>query len=379
MLEDFWGEFVRRAGRGAGVPADHRRRGGHPGPVAHAPVVAGAGLRQPGGLRRPRGPRPRGAVSTGRRGRARSPRRPAIRRLRPPRTPSRGSRTGGAATGRRPPLRRRRRWHLPAPRRSAGPHPRAPALRPHRADSRGTSPPAVEALEEGARLARRQGDEAALANFLHELGSVVRARRRRRPGADATSRRRPRSGAGWAASGLAMSLGALGMLAGAARATTAAAGALLRESVADLAQRVLTGSLGLIGYCSLPLEGLAVVALRGGRCRRGRRRLAAAGDAMARAQRYGHTFTTRYRFGRLRGDAGRGAGAARRRRRAPLWEPALAARRGVRPGGPRRPGGAAALRPGTGRRRRAAAARGTDATGAHAPGGGGAPACWRRG
>jgi predicted ATPase/DNA-binding CsgD family transcriptional regulator len=154
-----------------------------------------------------------------------------------------------------------------------------------------------EALEEGARLARRQGDEGTLASFLHELGSVVAHagdddRAQRHFEAASAARRRLDS------AGLGLSLGALGMLA-CARGDDAAAGALLREAVADLAPRVMTGSRGLITHCWLPLEGLVVVALRAGDVRRAAR-LAAAGEAIARADRIANTFTMRYRSERLR-------------------------------------------------------------------------------
>jgi DNA-binding NarL/FixJ family response regulator len=95
-----------------------------------------------------------------------------------------------------------------------------------------------------------------------------------------------------------MSLGALGMLA-CARGDNAAAAALLRESVADMAPRLLSGSVGLITHCGLPLEGLAVVALRAGDVRRAAR-LSAAGDAMANAGYGLCTFTIRCRIERLR-------------------------------------------------------------------------------
>jgi predicted ATPase/DNA-binding CsgD family transcriptional regulator len=176
------------------------------------------------------------------------------------------------------------------------------------------------ALEEGVDLARQQGDEASLASFLHELGSVVA-----HDGDDerawnhfeeaAAIRRRLGS------SGLYVSLGALGMLA-CARGDITAAGALLRESIGDLGQRVLVGGFGLIDHCALPLEGLAVVALRAGDVRRAAR-LTAAADAVARARRGVYTFPMRYRFERLRGmrDA-----ELRKRRPAhrAVWDAALA-------------------------------------------------------
>jgi non-specific serine/threonine protein kinase len=153
------------------------------------------------------------------------------------------------------------------------------------------------ALEEGAGLARQQGDEASLSSFLHELGSVVA-----HDGDDelawshfeeaAAIRRRLGS------SGLAMSLGALGMLA-CARGDDTAAGALLREASGEIGQWVLAGGVGMIGHWSLPLEGLAVVALRAGDVRRAAR-LSAAADTAAEAAR-SDTFMMRYRFARLRG------------------------------------------------------------------------------
>jgi DNA-binding NarL/FixJ family response regulator len=96
---------------------------------------------------------------------------------------------------------------------------------------------------------------------------------------------------------LGMSLGALGMLA-CARGDSAAAAALLREAVADMASRLLAGSVGLISHCGLPLAGLAVVALRAGDVRRAAR-LSAAGDTMANAGYGLCTFTIRYRLQRL--------------------------------------------------------------------------------
>jgi predicted ATPase/DNA-binding CsgD family transcriptional regulator len=154
-----------------------------------------------------------------------------------------------------------------------------------------------EALEEGVRLARRHRDEGTLAGFLHELGSVVA-----HAGDDAcaqqhfeeaTAIRRRLSSAN-----LGMSLGALGMLA-CARGDNATAGALLREAFADSASRVLAGSMGLSSHCALPLEALAVVALRAGDLRRAAR-LSTAADAMAGAGYGMCTFTIRYRIERLR-------------------------------------------------------------------------------
>jgi predicted ATPase/DNA-binding CsgD family transcriptional regulator len=162
----------------------------------------------------------------------------------------------------------------------------------------GQASAAQEALEEGARLARRQEDAVALANYVHELGSVVAY-----TGDDdrawahfeeaAAIRRRLGS------ANLGMSLGALGMLAG-ARGDNATAGHLLRGALAALAPPERPLNLGLIlGHGTLPLEGLAVVALRAGDLRRAAR-LSAAVDAMGGAGYAASTFATRYRFGRLR-------------------------------------------------------------------------------
>jgi predicted ATPase/DNA-binding CsgD family transcriptional regulator len=153
------------------------------------------------------------------------------------------------------------------------------------------------ALEEGVRLAERQGDEGALASFLHELGSVVAyagddERARIHYEAAATIRRRLGSAT------LGITLGALGMLA-CARGDDAAAGALLRQAIADLAPRLTIGNLGLVRHCRLPLDGLAVVALRAGDVRRAAR-LSAAGQAIAGAGHATITFMIRYRLDRLR-------------------------------------------------------------------------------
>jgi non-specific serine/threonine protein kinase len=187
-----------------------------------------------------------------------------------------------------------------------------------------------EALEEGVGLARRHGDEGTLANFLHELGSVVAhagddARAQTHFEEAAAIRRRLGS------ANLGMSLGALGMLA-AAWGDDAAAGALQREAFADLASRVVTGSVGLTSHCGPPLEGLAVVALRRGDVRRAAR-LATASGAMAAAGYGLCTFTLRYRLDRLRQlrDAALGALAPAARA---VWEAALLEGAAFDPGEP---------------------------------------------
>jgi DNA-binding CsgD family transcriptional regulator len=162
----------------------------------------------------------------------------------------------------------------------------------------GRAAAAREALEEGERLARLQGDEVALANYVHELGSVVAYTGddvRAWAHFEEAAAIRGRLGS----ANVGMSLGALGMLA-CARGDSATAGRLLRNGLVALAPPERPINLGLVlGHCGLALEGLAVVALRAGDVGRAAR-LSAAVDAMATAGYAASTFATRYRFGRLR-------------------------------------------------------------------------------